>query len=676
MKLKRIFNAKETFVCIETIVETLKSGKYARRVEKLRERVRLSLIAKSDYPLGKDSHLYAFLPAVGNAGYSGIVMLSVPFGDDLSKRDEMLTLLNGSPQTYMTFVGSSGRSLKIMMRYALPDNALPTESTDVRMFHKAAYISACRFVKQLCNVMPNRDYSDMKTPCRISYDPNVYFNPSALKVMMEQPSEVKDDVRPVASAKPLYDGLKLPSYDALQMQLTSFNLVCRKVAFDAEKSEDDALLSLAENCRYAGIDQEFAIRCMLRFDRFRHLETMVRSTFENAYCNHPLGTKQYLTQHVVHQQLLLRFMQQRYVFRRNEVTGSVEYVEHNRYVTAWKPVNNNVINTICVAAHLSGIEVWETDVRRVIGSTLTNDYNPIMEWVSALPAWDGRDRVGELAATVKTRNADWERYFRIWLRSMVRQWTGRNLIHGASMVLMFIGGQGTGKSTFFKRLLPEALQPYYNDRIDFANKKEAERALMRFCLICMDEYDQLSQRQIPFVKHILQKSDVKWRRMYQDEIEQMKRYAAFCATTNSVTPLADATGSRRYLCVELDQPIDNTLQIDHRQLYAQIVHEIANGEQSYFTSEDERMIQERNAYYTQEAPLETMLTSVFSPVDDTESADAIALTSSEIVKELKLRHKTLTANESTVRRVGMLLAAKGFKKRRTNAGCRWYVNLV
>lgn len=676
MKLKRIYNAKETFVCIETIVETLKSGKYARRVEKLRERVRLSMIAKSDYPLGKDSHLYAFQPAESNTGYSGIVMLSVPFGEDIARRDEMLRLLNATPQTYMTFVGSSGRSVKIMMRYALPDNALPTEDADVRLFHKAAYISACRFVEQLCHVTPNRDYSDTKTMCRISHDPNVYFNPSALKVVMEQPSEVKDDMRPVASAKPLYDGVKLPSYDAMQMQLTSFNLVCRKVAFDQEKSEDDVLLSIAENCRHAGIDQEFAVRCMLRLDRFRHLETMVRTTFENAYCDHPLGTKQYLTSHVVHQQLLLAFMKQRYVFRRNEITGSMEYVEHNRCVLSWNPVNNKVINSICVAAHLSGIEAWETDVRRVIGSTLTNDYDPIVEWVADLPAWDGRDRVGELAAAVKTRTPGWEPFFRIWLRSMVRQWTGRNLIHGASMVLMFIGGQGTGKSTFFKRLMPDALQPYYNDRIDFANKKEAERALMRFCLICMDEYDQLSQRQIPFVKHILQKSDVKWRRMYQDEIEQMKRYAAFCATTNSVTPLADSTGSRRYLCVELDQPIDNTQQIDHRQLYAQVVHEIANGEQSYFTSEDERKIQKNNEFYTQESPLETMLFSVFSPVEDIESADAMPLTSSEIVRELKRYHKTLTANESTVRRVGMLLAARGFRKKRTRRGWEWYVNLV
>lgn len=182
-------------------------------------------------------------------------------------------------------------------------------------------------------------------------------------------------------------------------------------------------------------------------------------------------------------------------------------------------------------------------------------------------------------------------YFRIWLRSMVSQWLGRNDMYGASIVLMLIGGQGTGKSTFCKRLVPPELMTYYNDSIDFSNKKDAERALMRFALICIDEYDQLSNRQVPFVKHILQKSDVKWRKMHQDEIEQCHRYAAFCATTNSQTPLNDPTGSRRYLCVELNAAVDVSYDIDYQQLYAQIMEEVRKGEPCYFSKKDENNIQ-------------------------------------------------------------------------------------
>ena len=89
--------------------------------------------------------------------------------------------------------------------------------------------------------------------------------------------------------------------------------------------------------------------------------------------------------------------------------------------------------------------------------------------------------------------------------------------------------------------------------------------------------------------------------MYTTVYEQSQRYAAFCATTNSLVPLKDESGSRRYLVVEVSGVIDTDIQgekaIDYKQLYAQIVYEIEHGEEYAFTGERERQIVTQNTDY-------------------------------------------------------------------------------
>lgn len=77
------------------------------------------------------------------------------------------------------------------------------------------------------------------------------------------------------------------------------------------------------------------------------------------------------------------------------------------------------------------------------------------DYLRHLPRWDGKhDCVGELARRVKTDNPFWEEDFHKWMLSMVAQWTGKDRQHGNAIVPLLIGPQGSGKTTFCRRLLP------------------------------------------------------------------------------------------------------------------------------------------------------------------------------------------------------------------------------
>jgi len=390
-------------------------------------------------------------------------------------------------------------------------------------------------------------------------------------------------------------------------------------------------------------------------------DILVRSTFNNVYEKHPLGMSNPIEKSLIHQQLLEEFLRRRYMFRRNRVTGELEFQEKYRYMLRWEPLTEEAQNDINNAAIQEGIKVWPKDLERILVSRYTENYDPVREWLDGLPRWDGRDRLGELADRVKTQTPGWRDNFKIWMRSMVSQWrAGRDALYGAQMVLMLVGGQGTRKSTFMRILLPKELMPFYIDRIDFANKKEALRALSRFLLINIDEYDQISKAQTAFLKHLIQRTDVKERKLYSTMFEQQQRYAAFCATTNSLVPLKDESGSRRYLVVEVSDVIDTDTQgdkrIDYAQLYAQIVYEIEHGDEYAFTGEREQQIIAQNSDYYETPNVVSLFEDHFhKPMAGDE---VLLLSPTEILRVLKMNPE----NHSNVTLLGLYLRRNGFQR--------------
>ena len=645
---------------LSDVISLMKNGKYAKGVALFRQQLQEHIAFGNEELPESASHLPVIeFDRCEEKEFNGLVLLSLPVKDNAQK-DRVRKIINALPQTMCSFVGSSDVTLKVLMRYTLTDGSLPKDSKSIAMFRANAYVKAVAFLLQLTGIraVANKELTDA---CRFSFDEEAYFNENAVEIMMPMPEKLPDTIFEVADIDEIKpDEAVLPDYSEREMEVLRFNLICRNLGYSKFCGEPDEVITLAEACRKAGMMQEMAVKCTLRMPRFYEKDMMVRTAFDEAYEHHSAGNTPVLGRKLMQQEWLRRFLKTRYRFRQNDVTGSVEYIDVNRYVTEWKPFNDEAQNTVCIEAQRAGIETWDKDISRYVHSSLVEHYDPIALWLNKLPQWDGEDRVGVLAATIKTSWEEWTDMFRVWMRSMVSQWRGLNQMYGATMVLMLTGKQGTGKSTFCKRLMPNELLPYYNDRIDFTNKKDAERALMRFCLINLDEFDQISPRQSAYLKHMLQKSDVKWRKMYQDDIEQKRRYAAFCATTNSDSPLTDTTGSRRYMCVEVLDAVDTTCKIDYQQLYAQVMYELRHDYPSYFDAEMERKVQEHNIIYTAEQPLEEILHMLYRPAEKDEECEK--LTSTQIMLELQQKLKGASLIKLTPIKMGVILASAGFPK--------------
>lgn len=368
------------------------------------------------------------------------------------------------------------------------------------------------------------------------------------------------------------------------------------------------------------------------------------------------------------------FMNRRYFFRTNEMSGGVEYLDRSMIQFVYKPYTTKVRNSICLEAQQEGLNVWDKDIDRYVNSDRVPIYHPIDHFLGNLPAWDGKERIRALAGRVPCDNPIWGDLFYRWFLSMVAHWMELDSEHGNSTTPLLVGGQGCGKSTFCLNLLPPVLRPYYTDSIDFGNRRGAELALHRYVLINIDEFDSVKSSHQSFLKHILQKAVVNTRLPYQSASRNLRRYATFIATSNNYDLLTDPTGSRRFICVEVKGRIDYAQPIDYDQLYAEAKELLRRGERFWFTPEEEALITENNRDFQQQPAEEQLFLRYFKIAEDIEEAKP--LLASEILDMIAEKQPGFNITKTMILNFGKLLKRNSVPNKRTMRGTCYYVEEV
>ena len=245
------------------------------------------------------------------------------------------------------------------------------------------------------------------------------------------------------------------------------------------------------------------------------------------------------------------FLAGRYGFRFNVLTGATEFrCLPDKENGTFRPVTERDLNAVCLEAHRHGIDCWDRDVARMVHSTDVPEYHPFRQYFQRLPAWDGRDRLHNLAARVSDSPL-WIQAFHRWMLGLAAQWAGlSDGLHAHSTAPLLVSDeQGLGKSTFCRALLPPELQAYYTDSVDLARPDKVERQLTEMGLLNLDEFDRIPEKKHPLLKNLMQLSALNLRKAYQRHGQALPRIASFIGTSNSRELLSDPSGSRRFICV-------------------------------------------------------------------------------------------------------------------------------
>ena len=158
---------------------------------------------------------------------------------------------------------------------------------------------------------------------------------------------------------------------------------------------------------------------------------------------------------------------------------------------------------------------------------------------------------------------------------------------------------------------------------------------------------------------------------YGSHVEEFPRLASFIATSNMTDILADPSGNRRFLGVELTGPIDVSGRLNYEQLYAQAMQALEQGEKSYFDAQETAVILQYNRQFEQISPIKQCFLEVFEPTNDPEKGEYMM--AAAIFDILKQKFGS-SLQVSSLQRLGRELQnIEGLENRRTRFGTEYLV---
>lgn len=227
-------------------------------------------------------------------------------------------------------------------------------------------------------------------------------------------------------------------------------------------------------------------------------------------------------------------------------------------------------------------------------------FHPIKDYFNGLPVWDGIKRIDRLL--IDYFGSEENSYTKEVMRKTLCAAVARVYEPGIKYdnVLILIGDQGLGKSTFFSKLAMD----WFSDSLtlsDMRDKASAEK-LQGYWILELGELAGLRKVDLELVKAFITRLDDKFRHSYGVYVESHPRQCIIVGTTNSEKGiLRDVTGNRRYWPVHVGKGKKNIWadlnQSEVNQIWAEAIVYYKQGEELMLKGESAEL-----AYrYQQEA---------------------------------------------------------------------------
>ena len=530
------------------------------------------------------------------------------------------------PMTFAAITGAEGRSLIVLVCICDEEGKIPEKEADAELLYQCAYEQVKSLYLSQIQAELKEEKPTIKSNFMLTLDPSPYYNSKAVAMRISRNSPTK------AAVPKAVDDLK--AYN-------DYEFLYRKAAKEAAEemteakmnwtNENDQLLArlsaIAAKLCHMGLTEEEAFIHIRRNNWYEVAEEQLRQVVGSAYATHSKDKKSKSAAAGKGRTDILQminYLESRYQFRYNTVMKFTEYRPNNSWVGDFKPVDARVQKSMTLDVQIADIHVSIKDVRNFLESDRIKNYSPIESYLyDCLGKWDGKDRIRALARTVPTKNPHWEDWFYTWFLGMVDQWRGvYRKQYGNSTMPLLISKQGYNKSTFCRRLIPNELSWGFTDNMILSEKRQVLQAMSQFLLINLDEFNQISpQVQQGFLKNLLQLPTVKIKPPYGSHVQEFPRLASFIATSNMTDILADPSGNRRFLGVELTGPIDVSGRLNYEQLYAQAMQALEQGEKSYFDAAETAVIMQSNRQFEQVSPIKQCFLEVFEPTNDVEKGE-------------------------------------------------------
>jgi len=350
--------------------------------------------------------------------------------------------------------------------------------------------------------------------------------------------------------------------------------------------------------------------------------------------------------------------------RRSEITLRLE-TDH--------PLNEHEINSLFIDIHRSGNnKIKKQDFDILITSNEIPVYNPLKEFFAAN---ESRRPKGQIEALVRSLDSDMglneENHFypeynytflKKWLVGMVASiWEGN---YNPLMVVL-IGPKNTGKTEFFRRLLPDQLKLYaIQSKLD--QGKDSEAQMVEYLMVLNDELDNFNGREAKAFRNFISAGSYNYRAPYGKQNITRPRLASVCGTSNDTQIIQDFENNRRIIPIEISQvDYDAYNSIDKELLLMEAYHLFKSGFDWDLTPDEISMLEECSEDYKITSDEEELIKKYFHVP---QSGGVVSRWSAT---DVKVFLEKATSQRLSSIRIGKALRALGFEQKRHGNDRKW-----
>lgn len=340
------------------------------------------------------------------------------------------------------------------------------------------------------------------------------------------------------------------------------------------------------------------------------------------------------------------FIKSNYSLKRNVVTRHIEL--------NGKAITDIEINSIYLACRRAIEDTTKELVRSILYSDSIPSYNPIHDFFKEYANDKLKERnLTDLINSIKTDTHNAGLFIKKWLVGIIASAHGDH----SPLMLVLCGGQNTGKTYWFRHLLPEPLQPYFAD-CKFLNGKDDEILMTKKLILLDDELSGKTKNEERKLKELLSKQVFSLREPYGMVSVDLTRLASLCGTSNTMEILTDLTGNRRIL------PI-NVLSIDHGlynkvnkyHLFIECYNLWKSGYTHHLTGEEIKILNESTTDFEAVSVEEEQFFKYYAMPQDP-CYNVAYVTASDIASKI-MNNTRLTVNPV---KIGMVLKKLGFEQ--------------
>jgi predicted P-loop ATPase len=340
-----------------------------------------------------------------------------------------------------------------------------------------------------------------------------------------------------------------------------------------------------------------------------------------------------------------------YDLKKNVITRKIEL--------DGKAIDDSDLNSIFLDSKAVFKESTKDLITSIIFSNRVPSYNPLHEFFEEqLFEYDNDNwpNLKLLMSSVVSDTAEADFFILRWLLSIVASAYG----HKSELVLVFCGEkQGTGKTHWFRYLLPKKLRYLYAESKMDAGKDD-EILMCGKLIINDDEYGGKSKKEDKRLKELTSKEFINVREPYGRVSVDLKRLSVFCGTSNETQILSDATGNRRIMPIHInDIDHDYYNQCDKEGLWRELFCMFQMGAEYTILKEDIDRLNAATEMYKISTPEDDLIHKKLSPGSATSYGEWMSLTDIQQFLIMETKFNYLNTN-----RIGQILTSLGFIKER------------